>query len=388
VRIAISTTRQAHYRLPANSFARRGHSVTMYSSTPTGRFRGFDPALSYKFVPAPVMLFNALTHLTTAVALDELDTVTYDRLVALRLAECDLFLGGASGSLRSGAAAQRVGGTFVLDRACPDIRFQQAMLVEEAKKAGGAFRVHAPWFIDRQVEEYERADFILSPSDYSRRSFPDAIRRKVVLAPLMGRSRILPRVAKPKGSPFVVGVVGGQPLRKGYLYLLQAWKQLALPNAQLKIRSGPDYRQYPALAKLVGEQPSVSVIGHVPDISAFYAECDVFILPSVDDGFGMALFEALGNGVPSVTTSHTGASELLTAGRDAIVIDPFSVEQIVEAIRTLYESEDERERMGTNGQAAVKALMDGECARPYENGIDQLLKAKMAMTSSESNAAA
>ncbi len=211
----------------------------MYSSTPTRRFRGFDSSLTYRFVPAPVMLFNALTRVPTPVALNELDTTAYDRLVSLRMAECELFLGGASGSLYSGATAQRMGGRFVLDRACPDIRFQQAMMVEEARKAGGVFRTHAPWFIDRQVEEYERADFILSPSEYSRRSFPEYIRRKTVLAPLLGRARILgPRVAKPKGAPFVVGVVGGQPLRKGYLYLLQAWKQLALPNARLKIRSG------------------------------------------------------------------------------------------------------------------------------------------------------
>jgi len=379
VRIAISATRQAHYRLSANSFARRGHGVTMYSSTPADRFRGFDASLRYRFVPAPAMLFNALTRIRTPVVVDELDAITYDRLVALRLKECDLFLGGASGSLYTGKAAQRLGATFVLDRACPDIRFQQAMMMEEARKAGGVFRSHAPWFIERQVEEYERADLILTPSDYSRRSFPDHIRAKTVLAPLLGRARIAPRRRKPEGSPFVVGVVGGEPLRKGYLYLLQAWKRLALPNARLKIRSGPGYRRFPALAKLVAEQPSVSVISYVPDISDFYAECDVFILPSVDDGFGMALFEALANGVPSVTTHNTGASELLTAGRDAIVIDPFNTQQIVDSIRMLYESEDARERFGVNGQAAVQALMDGDQARPYENGIDRLLAAQASL---------
>ena len=158
MRIAISTGRQAHYRLPANAFARRGHRVTMYSTTPASRFRGFDPSLQYKFVPAPGTLFNAVTHLPMPVAVNELDTAVYDRLAALRLGECDLFLGGASGSLLTGSAAQRQGATFVLDRACPDIRFQQAVMVEEAKKAGGVFRTHSGWFLDRQVEEYERAD--------------------------------------------------------------------------------------------------------------------------------------------------------------------------------------------------------------------------------------
>jgi hypothetical protein len=353
----------------------------MYSSTPASRFRGFDPSLRYRFVPAPVMLFNALTRVTTPVVLNEWDAIAYDRMVALRLEECEMFLGGASGSLHTGRAAQQLGAMFVLDRACPDIRFQQAMMVEEAKKAGGVFRPHAPWFIDRQVEEYEQADLILSPSDYSRRSFPEHIRAKTVLAPLLGRARVVPRTQKPKGSPFVVGVVGGEPLRKGYLYLLQAWQQLALPNAELKIRSGPNYKQFPSLAKLVADQPSVSLISYIPDISAFYAACDVFILPSVDDGFGMALFEAIANGVPSITTHNTGASELLTSGRDSIVIDAFSVEQIRESILMLYESEEARERIGANGQAAVKNLMDGDLARPYEKGIDLLLEAQASLAS-------
>ena len=197
-----------------------------------------------------------------------------------------------------------------------------------------------------------------------------------MLAPLLGRSKISPRVRKPMDSPFVVGVVGGEPLRKGYLYLLQAWKELALPNAVLKIRSGPAYKKLPALAKLVAEQPSVSIVDYIPDISAFYAECDVFILPSVDDGFGMALFEAMANGVPSITTHHTGASELLTAGRDAVVIDPFSTQQIKDSLLMLYESEDARERFGANGQAMVRSLTDGEMSRPYEAGIDRLLEAQ------------
>ena len=173
----------------------------------------------------------------------------------------------------------------------------------------------------------------------------------------------------------MVGVVGGDPLRKGYLYLLQAWKDLALPNAQLKIRSGAGYRKFSVLAKLVDEQPNVSIISYIPDISEFYAQCDAFILPSVDDGFGMALFEAMANGVPSIATHTTGASELLEGGHDALLIDAWSVEQIKKSLSALYESAELREQLGLSGQAKVSSLMEGETARHYEQGIDHLLAA-------------
>ncbi|HWB33091.1 MAG TPA: glycosyltransferase family 4 protein [Acidobacteriaceae bacterium] len=374
MRIAISTTRQAHYKLPANSFVRRGNDVTIYSSTPVRRFRGFDRSLQHRFVPAPVTLFNALTRIGPPVWMNELDTALYDLFVSLRIGEYDLFLGGASGSLYTGKAIQRNGGTFVLDRACPHIRFQQELLVEEAKKAGGVFRRQTPWFLDRQVEEYEQADFLLMPSNYSINTYPEHIRQKTILAPLCARVGVSPRTPKPAGSPFIVGVVGGQPLRKGYLYLLQAWKELALPNAQLKIRSGPAYRKFPILAQLVADQPNVEFLSYIPDIGAFYSQCDIFILPSVDDGFGMALFEAMAKGVPSIATHSTGASELLVNGRDAVLIDAGSVQQIKEAIATLYESREMRERLGRNGQATISSLMEGDMAKPYIEGIDRLLQ--------------
>jgi glycosyltransferase involved in cell wall biosynthesis len=375
LKVVISSGRQAHYRLPANSFVRRGFGVDLYTATPRSRMRGFDAAVRNRWIPVPVTLAGALLHARTPLSLDELDSALFDRLAALALKDCDLLLGAASSCLVTGLAAQRRGSTFVLDRACPDIRVQQALLVEEARKAGGTFRANSAWFIDRQVEEYERADFILSPSESSRRSFPEHLQKKIVLAPLFGRVKATARAAKAPGGPFVLGVVGGHPLRKGYLYLLQAWKELALPDAELRLRADSEIYQFPVLAKLLEVQSSVSIVGYVDDIAGFYAECDAFILPSVDDGFGMALFEALANGVPSIATRNCGASELLVEERDALLIDAFSVEQIKEAVLRLYESSELRERLAAAGPVAVAGLQEGDLALPYEAGIDRLLVA-------------
>jgi len=336
--------------------------------------RDFDPSVRNRWVPAPVAIFSALTHTRTPLILDELDSTLFDRWTAAVLEDCDLLLGASTSSLDSGKAAQRLGATFVLDRACPDIRVQQQMMVEEALRVGGTFRTNSPWFIDRQVEEYETADFILAPSDYSRRSYPEHLRKKVVLAPLYGRSNVSARVRQLAGSKFVLGVVGGSPLRKGYLYLLQAWKELALPDAELKIRTSDEIFSYPVLHQLLAELPSVKVLSYIPDIRSFYAACDAFILPSVDDGFGMALIEALANGVPSIATRNCGASELLVPERDCLVIDAFSTEQIKEAILRLYESRELREGLETRGPIAVSALQEGGDATPYELGVGKLME--------------
>ncbi len=371
--VAIATGRQAHYRLPANSFLRRDCDVSMYTATPKNRMRGFGPDMRTHWIPAPVAMLSALTHSRTPLVLDELDSAFFDRGVAMALGDCGLFLGASSSSLVSGKAAQKMGAVFVLDRACPDVRVQQDMLVEEARKAGGWFRRSSSWFLDRQVEEYDAADFILTPSDYSRRSFPEALRKKMILAPLCGRARITGRHRKQAGSAFVLGVIGGSPLRKGYLYLLEAWKRLALPDAQLKIRTSNEIYAFSTLKQLVTSQSNIHVIEYMEDIRAFYADCDAYILPSVDDGFGMSLFEAIGSGIPSIATRHCGASELLVSERDFLLIDAFSVDQIEAAVLHLYESKETRERLGEAGILAVERLEKDGVVERYEAGIDDLL---------------
>ena len=364
-----------HYRLAANLLLRRGHHVAMYTSTPRSRLRGFESGLQHKFVPAPLNMANGLLRVSFGVRLEALDSVLFDHLVALRLQPADLLIGAASSSLATGKAIKRRGGMYVLDRACPDIRVQSAQTQEEARKVGALTQPNPPWSIERQVAEYEEADFIISPSNYSRDSFPEHLRQKAILCPLYGRAMMAPRPTKPLGETFIVGCVGGQALRKGYLYLLQAWKQLNLPGAELHIRSGSNFNDYPVLAKLLADQPSVKVIDYVPDIRQFYAQCDAFILPSVDDGFGMALFEAVGNGVPSIATRNTGASELLRPEHDFLLIDAFSVEQIRDSILRLYESADLRDKLTHNGAAAVAALQSDGDVRCYEEGVDRLLDA-------------
>ena len=375
MKIVIATGRQAHYRLPANAFVGRGHDVSLHSATPRGRMRGFNPAVKNQLVPAPVAVFSALTHRRTPLILDELESTWFDNWTARTLWDCDLLLGASTSSLATGKAAQRMGGIFVLDRACPDIRVQQQMMVEEARKVGGTFQTNSPWFVKRQVEEYEQADFILSPSDFSRRNYPDHLRRKVVLAPLYGCSHVLPRLPKSPSLIFVLGVVGGGPLRKGFLYLLQAWKELALPHAQLKIRTSNEIFTYPVLRQLLAEQPTVSMTSYIADINGFYDDCDAFILPSIDDGFGLSLIEAMARGVPTIATRNCGASELLVPDRDFLLIDAFSVEQIKDAVLRLYESRDLRERLETSGPMAIAALQEGGLARPYEEGLDRLFEA-------------
>lgn len=378
MRVHIASARQAHYRLPAAAFARLGAEVSLSTTTPRGRLRGFPPATQVRWAPAPITLLSALLHIRTPLPLDELDAVLFDRWVAttatLELGPGDIFLGAASSSLAAGLAAQRRGATFVLDRACPDIRFQQSVLAEEAKQAGARFRRNSSWMIQRQVAEYEAADAILVPSEYSRRSFPESLQHKIVVAPLMGRVEpASARTPRPKSQPFTFGTVGGDPLRKGYLHLLRAWQLAALPNARLRIRCGVSFHPYQALDKLLQELQNVEMVGYQGDMSGFYNSCDAFVLPSVDEGFGMALMEALAHGLPSIATESCGAAELLEAARELLVVPPRDPAALAAALRQLYEDADARASLGANALDATSRLHPEGHPTTYHVSIERLL---------------
>jgi glycosyltransferase involved in cell wall biosynthesis len=166
-----------------------------------------------------------------------------------------------------------------------------------------------------------------------------------------------------------VGVLGGSPVRKGYLYLLKAWRKLALPNAKLLLRSG-NLLKYPVLRDLIGAIPNVEFVDYVPNISEFYRRCDVFVLPSVDDGFGMALIEAMLNGCACITTSNTGASELTTSGRDSITVEPANEEQLAAALLRLYEDKELRAAMGENAATRARQIA---ASGLYDRAISSLL---------------
>lgn len=373
MQVAVSTTRPFHSALLANALVKHGARVRIYSSAPRRYFRRLDTSVRIALVPSLLQTAMHFMRLPVSQKAFDADSWLYDHSVAAVIRPGDLFIGWATASLATARAAKRRGARFVLDRACPHVDFQQQLFEQESAAVGVAYRPQPAWFRDRQLAEYEEAERILAPSEYTRASFPEAMRSKIIKAPLFGRCAF-PAETHPQRHPeFTVGVVGGEPVRKGYLYLLDAWERLALANARLLIRTDADFAHYPALRQRIARLSNVEFVRYVPDINDFYQRCDVFVLPSVDDGFGMALFEAMANEVPCIATTHCGSSELLTPGRDGIVIPPRNADLLAEALLSLYQQEDFRRTLASAARATAAALGRNDSSPLYDAAIGSLL---------------
>ena len=361
-RVAISVVRPFHATLMANALAPNA-AVAIYTSAPRRFFPGLASAVQTHLIPSPIHLFSRVIPLRPATLRQALPL--WDRMVATTLPTADLTIGFATQALAVARKTHRRGLPFWLDRACPHVDAQQQIIREESEATGATYTPEPPSFRDRQLEEYALANRILVPSRYTAQSFPPELQPKLLLAPLLGRTQTQ-HPPRPRNPIFTVGVLGGNPLRKGLLYLLEAWHRLALPNARLLLRTA-DLTPYPRLAKLA-KHPTIELLPYLPDVSAFYARCDVFALPSVDDGFGMALFEAIAAGIPTITTTQTGAAELLTHAHDALIVPPRDPEALAQALKTLHTDEPQRERLALNAQQTLTRITHSELyARALHN---------------------
>jgi glycosyltransferase involved in cell wall biosynthesis len=373
MQVAVSTTRPFHSALLANALVKHGARVRIYSSAPRRYFRRLDTSVGVTLVPSLLQTAMHFVRVPTSPNVLHADSWLYDHSVAAVIRPGDLFIGWATASLATARAARRRGARFVLDRACPHVDFQQQIVEQESAALGIPWRPQPAWFRDRQLAEYAEAERILAPSEYTRATFPEAMRSKIIKAPLFGRCAF-PRQTHPERHiEFTVGAVGGEPVRKGYLYLLEAWEQLALPNARLLIRTDADFSHFPALRERIARLSNVEFVRYVPDLNDFYQRCDVFVLPSLDDGFGMALFEAMANEVACIATTHCGSSELLTPGRDGIVIPPRNSELLAEALLSLYRQEELRRTIASAGRATAAALSRDESSPLYDAAIAAFL---------------
>ena len=373
MQVAVSTTRPFHSPLLANALVKHGVRVRIYSSAPRRYFRRLDASVPIKLVPSLLQTTMHFVRVPASQAMLNADSWLYDHSVAAVIRPGDIFVGWATASLATARAAKRRGARFVLDRACPHVDFQQQIFEEESAKVGIPYQPQPAWFRDRQLAEYAEAEHILAPSNYTSATFPEALRSKIIKAPLFGRCAFPVKTHPGRHSQFTVGAVGGDPVRKGYLYLLEAWERLALTNARLLIRSDADFTHFPALHQRLARMSNVEIVRYVPDINDFYQSCDAFVLPSVDDGFGMALFEAMANEVPCIATTHCGSSELLTPGRDGIVIPPRNSELLAEALLSLYQQEELRRSIAAAGRSTATSLGMNDSSPLYDAAIQMLL---------------
>ncbi len=158
-------------------------------------------------------------------------------------------------------------------------------------------------------------------------------------------------------TPVVLCVARFDPM-KGLKYLLQAIPQLVehFPTITvLFIGSGPPEAQAwnISLAEQLGVASNVRFLGVKRDVHRYLALCDVFVLPSLYEGMGIALVEAMAMERACVSTNSTAIPEVVADGQSGILVPPMNPSALAEAISGLLENPALRAQMGAAGRRIV-----------------------------------
>jgi glycosyltransferase involved in cell wall biosynthesis len=165
---------------------------------------------------------------------------------------------------------------------------------------------------------------------------------------------------------FVLLTVRNLVKRKGVHYLIEAMPCILeqFPNTKLLIiGDGPFRPRLESLASKLGLVENVFFLGHIPNDKTppYYAACDIFVMPSLDEGFGISVVEAMAMKKPIVSTNAGGLKEVVD-DKTAIVVPPANSPLLARAVIKLLKNPVLRKQMGKNGRKKVEKTFNWDRA--------------------------
>jgi glycosyltransferase involved in cell wall biosynthesis len=234
----------------------------------------------------------------------------------------------------------------------------------------------SPMELWRSRQEAELADMVVVSSEFSRRLFVEAgcSPERVRVLPLgftLPRARRIPRQ---RNGPLRFLFVATDPFRKGVRQLFEAWDALQLPNAQLICRPALEIMHSRPLLKLVTRNPSI-VLRHpvaFRGVLGIYDEVDCQVLPSLEDGFSLAVADGMARGVPAIVSRHTGVQDLLTDGVDSLIVPAGCVDSLAGALQRVYEEVELLPALGKQAYLTALRWPWSRTARGLANLLSEL----------------
>ena len=215
----------------------------------------------------------------------------------------------------------------------------------------------------------EQFDYIIAISDFIKTSYVErGFSADKIFVAYTGISIPLVPERAHKSDTFKVLYVAYTNPRKGLPYLLDAWQELKLPNAEL-VLVGKYSADVPEKLKeycdnIIHSNSSIRWAGDTRDPAPYYKEASIFVLPSLSEGNPRVVMEAMAHGLPVITT--TNAQSVVEDGKSGFVVPIRDIAALKEKIAYLYNHRDTAEKMG---QEARKVM---ENKKPFGEAVFEI----------------
>ncbi len=349
LRIAIVVHGRFHAFDLARALLRRGHEVVLFTNYPAWAVVRFDLPrecvrsfwfhgfLSRVFARLPLWmktpwLEESLYRLFGSWAAAQLRKGSWD------LVNC--WSGASEELLRDPQLDAKV---KLLVRGSSHMRTQEAIAIGERKRTGFPVELPAPWMIAREEREYGLAPWIRVPSRFARDSFiqQGVPASKVVTIPSsvpLETFRSRPGVVEERvlrirsGEPLRVLYAGSLSFRKGLWDLQQILEGLEASRFSVRVVGSVAPEAVPFLAE---RALRAEKIPHQPQekLPELYAWADLFLFPTLEDGYPQTLAQAYASGLVALATNRCSAPDFIRDGETGWVLPPADPKVFLERLR-------------------------------------------------------
>lgn len=310
------------------------------------------PGAPYRAVPAGIRIRPTLARGKVRIPYKLLGKMRalalHDHIVARRLqklvGKIDVVHTFAVGSLETLRTARKLGIPTVLERTNAHTRFAFDVVKKEADRLGVTLPPGDEYFyrndvLDKEEAEYHAADYILCPSDFVVKSFVErGFPREKMVRYINGvdDKTFHPRNDPPEpGHKFTMIFVGVCAVRKGVHFALEAWLNSPASKDGQFLIVGDFLSAYAEKLSAMLSHPSVKVLGHVMDVPDLMRKSDILVLPSIEEGFGRVITEAMASGC--VPLASEACTEICRHMETGLVHRVGDVQALSRHITAMYE---------------------------------------------------
>ena len=253
-----------------------------------------------------------------------------------------------------------------------DIQTEEAERFPELASALQAAKEPA-WKIERKEQEVKLADRIFVASSITQKSLlkfgikPE----KISVIPYGAPLDYFHPQPKPDKA-FRAIYVGRLEPRKGIHYLLNAWRSLQLKQAELLLVGINEFptgwlEQYRDTFRYIPSVPHAS-------LNEYYSSANVLVFPSLVEGFGLVLLEAMACGIPVITTTNTAGPDIITDGVEGFILPICDIEALKDKLEWCYRHPLELAEMGRAARRKAERLTWGLYRQKLASEVEALLE--------------
>lgn len=219
----------------------------------------------------------------------------------------------------------------------------------------------------RKDAELQLADFVIVASSFTRRTLEesDGVRGAIITlpygAPSIATAEEWAAPAPPPEGRLRVLFVGSLGQRKGLSYLFRAVRRLG-SGVELTVIGARPLAACAALERELAAVRWIPTCSH-REVLGHMAANDVFVLPSLFEGFGLVILEAMAMGLPVITTPHTAGPDLITDGEEGFIVPIRSADAIAQKLELLRVDASHRDYMSDRARRRAAEFTWGDYER-------------------------